>query len=99
MMLKENLYGLIHKQPYGTDEVINIYDIYIPEDFRTKESRPSKKKMIECRQKFHKLGFLDKPIEVKKQDGYKKLLLVDKYTRLCVGFEMGLKYVPIKYID
>jgi hypothetical protein len=91
-MLKEKLFERLHKQPFGTTEVISTYKIVIPEEFKKRESKPAKWKMIRARKEYHKRGFLDKPIMISKD-----YILKDCYTRYIVATELGLKVVPVCY--
>lgn len=95
-MLKEKLYEAVHKQPYGTEDVIDIRLIIVPQEFRDPKSKPKKWKMVRSRNEYAERGYLDSPITVHIEDGVYHL--ADGYTRLLVGFEHGLKQVPVKYI-
>ena len=99
---EEVVHSKFENQPEGTDDVVNIKDIWITNEFRKPESKPNKFKMIKCRQEYARLGHLDKPIEVRvERNEFGKIIrmiLVDKYTRILCGFEFGLKVVPVKYI-
>lgn len=90
-MLKEKLFELIHKQPYGTEEVISIEKIEIKKSFKL--CNPREWKMQRCRELYLRKGFLDSPITI-----HNKYILVDGYTRYLVALELELKEVPIKYL-
>jgi len=94
MRLREKLYELIHKQPYGTEEVVNINEIHIMRDFEV--TTPKEWKMERCRKHIKTKGFLDSPITVKIRHNRK--WLVDGYTRYLVAKELNLTVIPIKYI-
>jgi hypothetical protein len=91
-MLKEFLYQKIKKQPYGTEEIVPISKIIIPEEFKERRSKPATWKMIKARKEYYKHGYLDKPIVVDKN-----YILKNSYTRLLVGYEVGMKKVPIQF--
>ena len=54
----------IHKQPYGTDSLIDIKNIKVSKDFLRTTPRVDKVKKYYTY--FNKHGFIDKPITVKK---------------------------------
>lgn len=89
--------------PEGTDEVVNFSQIVIPPDF--KKHKPHMYKIKNAIRYFvlHN-NIIDKPISViaeTNEKGYKnKLVLIDEYSRyLALVNWLGLKYVPVKYID
>lgn len=102
-MLRKFLYQVMKKQPYGTQEIVPINKITIPDDFKKRESCPAKWKMVRARQMYHKLGFIDKPILVMPvYCDYDSLLpteyiLQDSYTRYLVLLENGISKAPIVY--
>lgn len=89
-------------QPEGTDEVVSIYDIEIPRNFKRTITNPDKiKKAVRY---YVEHGRLDKPItviaETNERKLHSKLWLIDGYSREIAAREwIGLKRVPVKYID
>lgn len=92
-MIKDKLYELIHKQPYGTKEVIDINKIKITWQFE--KTQPKWWKMVRARERYLKKGFLDEPITIHIM--YGEYILVDGYTRYLVAKESKLTKVPVKY--
>ena len=99
--LKRNL--LIHiieyfkKEPYGTDEWIDIKRIAIPIEFATSHPRQEK---FDTYMKFYiDNGYFDKPIEVQESPNQNSNLvfLRDSYIRYLIARKMKLKKVPIKW--
>jgi hypothetical protein len=96
------MFRLFHKkvnQPYGTDEVVNINDITVPNCFKL--SRPNDFKVMRIFEQYKELGYLDRPITViaivNTKGKRTKLVLVDEYIRYRVAIYAGLTKVPIKY--
>ena len=89
--------------PNGTDEVVHISQIVIPKNF--KKHKPHNYK-IKAAIKYFVLhnNVIDKPITViaeTNEKGFKnKMVLVDEYSRyLALVDWIGLKYIPVKYIE
>jgi ParB-like chromosome segregation protein Spo0J len=101
--IKAKVYEGLHKQPYGTDEVVSRYNIIIPHVFKLKSSDPKEWKMERAMAAYKEHGFVDKPILVKtivnKKGRSNKYLLVDGYTRFLTLKKNGITKVPIKYIE
>lgn len=87
-------------QPNGTDEVVSIKDIYIPEDYR--KTKPADYKVDRVRRYYEKHGYLDKPLlviaETNEKGEHNVLLLVDEYSRYIFAKKNGFEVVPVKYI-
>lgn len=98
--IKAKLYESLHKQPYGTEDVISIHDIIIPKSFKKKSSKPKEFKLDKARSFYLDNGYVDKPIEVKKinMSGKTKYLLRDGYTRFIALRNYNVEKAPIKYI-
>jgi hypothetical protein len=94
-MIKEKIYEWLHKQPYGTEEVIDISKIIIKKSFKL--CTPREWKMDRCREAYKKKKFLDEPITIW-INKYGKYILSDGYTRYLLAVENGLDNVPVKYI-
>lgn len=89
--------------PEGTDEVVHFSQIVIPLDFKKHEPHLYKIKRAIRYFVLHN-NIIDKPISViaeTNERGYKnKLVLIDEYSRyLALVNWLGLKYVPVKYIE
>ena len=104
MGLRKTLYELVHKQPYGTDEIVSIKDIEIPKRF--KKHYPNQWKMDRALEFYNKHGYVDQPISVVKVAGTGickhftiKYLLVDEYTRYLTIVNKDGKQVPVRYIE
>lgn len=89
--------------PDGTDEIVHVCQIVVPKEF--KKHKPHLYKIKNAIRYFvlHN-NTIDKPISVIAETNEKgcenKLILIDEYTRyLALVDWLGLKYVPIKYID
>lgn len=92
-MLKEKVYELFIRQPYGTKEVIDINKIKVTELF--KQCKPKEWKMVRAREHYNKKRFIDEPITIHIM--YGEYILVNGYTRYLVAKENGLSKVPVKY--
>lgn len=101
---KEEILAIYNKkyvnQPEGTDEVVRLRDIKIPQAFAV--TKPLDYKMKRCRERYRRLKYLDKPItiivETNEFKHKNKLILVDEYSRYLYAKEIGLECVPVKYI-
>lgn len=89
-------------QPDGTDEVVSIYDIIIPDNF--KKTKPQDIKVKRAIAYFVKYGLFDKPLtvilETNESGLHNKYILVDQYARYIAAKDwMDIKYVPVRYIS
>lgn len=89
-------------QPIGTNGVVNIKDIIIPVDFN--KTHTNINKIRSAIRYYVSLHMLDKPIsviaETNENGKPNKLILVDEYARLLAARDwLGLKFVPVRYID
>jgi len=103
--LRKNFITEIEKlnSPEGTEEIIHISQIIIPKNF--KKHKPHSYKIKNAIKYFvaHN-NVIDKPITViaeTNEMGFRnKAVLVDEYSRyLALTDWLGLKYIPVKYID
>lgn len=76
---------------YG-DTYIPITDIFVPENFA--KSKPRDWKIRRVRDRLGDKKKLDKPITIN-QDHY----IVDGYTRYLVAKEIGMGYVPVRWVN
>lgn len=87
--------------PQYTDELVSIYDIWIPLDFRM--TTPQQRKIIKACNYLNENNGFDKPITViaeTNEKGHKnKLVLVDGYTRYLAALYNGIKTVPVMYVN
>lgn len=102
---KVRLYEKVHKQPYGTDELVSLESIVIPNVME--RSIPATWKIERAMTFLKKHGYVDKPILVEKIINERGIpnsfLLVDRYTRLLALRSQdngkGKIQVPVKYIN
>lgn len=94
MKLRERIYEFIHKQPCGTEEVIDINEIHITKDFEV--TIPKKWKMDKCRVFVKEKGYIDTPVTIEIRRNRK--CLVDGYVRYLVCKEFGIDKISVKYI-
>jgi hypothetical protein len=98
---KVRLYEKVHKQPYETDELVDIQDIILPRVM--KNSTPALWKVDNAMEFLKKHGYVDKPILVEKITNEKgkpnKFLLVDSYTRYLAIKSQRYTKVPVKYVN
>jgi hypothetical protein len=92
----------LFEQPDGTDEVVGIYDIIIPPNF--KKTKPQTIKIKRAISYYFKQGMFDKPITViteTNESGFNnKYILVDGYSRYIAASDwMDMRYVPVRYIS
>ena len=107
----KSVWERIHKQPYGTDSLIDIKNIKVSKDFlRTTPHVDKIKKHYEFYNKHH---YLDSPITIHKtegvnilQNGYIRYMIaineIDEYCKLhnidtYESVPEYLKKVPVKY--
>lgn len=95
MRLREMAFEFIHKQPYGTEDVIDIKEAIIKRDFELTTPKPWK--MKRCREATAKKGFIDSPITISIRRN--KKYLEDGYTRYLVALELHMERIPVKYIN
>ncbi|MDF2950457.1 MAG: hypothetical protein K0S18_40 [Anaerocolumna sp.] len=85
----------------GGDELVDIYDITIPENFKL--TKPKRKKIYRAFNYFIRNGFFDKPISViieSNENGKaNRFVLVDGYSRYVAARWMYMRFIPVKYID
>ena len=83
--------------PPDTEEVINIEDIIVPDEFR--HSYPSPKKIIEYTKRFEQNGMVDKAITISKEFlfGSEYYQLRDGYIRLIILRQNGINEVPVRF--
>ena len=82
--------------PDGTDELVRITNIVIPNTFRNKRTR--QKKIFEVLDYYETHGCFDKPIRVSKSKKY-GVVLVDEYSRyVCAKYIYNMTYLPVKYV-
>jgi hypothetical protein len=74
------------------DTYLPLSQIYVPEHFA--KSTPHDWKIQRVRNRLGVKKKLDKPITIN-QDHY----IVDGYTRYLVAKEIGIKYVPVRWIN
>ena len=90
--------GYYFKVPEGTDDVIKLEDIVVPNIF--KDSHPRRYKINQYTRYFNEHKCLDKPVSVEKGivngQGYVKL--VDQYIRYLIFKKKGIKNIPVKYV-
>jgi len=101
MSFKSKVYETIHKQPYGTEELIDIKDMIIPYCFSLKQSKPKGWKMQKVRDYYNIHNRIDKPITVElimnEKGMTNRFLVIDEYTRYLILKENNIRKVPIKY--
>lgn len=93
-----DVYQFIRKQPYGTDEVIDIGRIVVSDAFLS--SYPSPKKIRTYYDYYDKHGHFDKPIVVQKnpnRDNSDIVFLRDGYIRFGLAHLLHIKKVPVKW--
>jgi len=101
--LKHNLWihiiESIRREPYGTDDVIEVSRISIPIEFRNSHPSPQKMKL---HTKFYiDNGYFDKPILVQKHPNKNSniVFLRDGYIRYRIAILNNFKTVPIRWYD
>lgn len=77
--------------PEGTQDVIPLSSITVPEEFSKFKPNPKKTQVVIDFVKTH--GYLDEPITVHK----KTLVLKDGYRRYVVAQELNMRHVPVIY--
>lgn len=87
--------------PDGTDDIVMIEDIEIPDEFKKTKCGYLK---IRCAEEYYiKNGHLDKPIsvvaEINERGLPNKLILVDEYSRYLAYKKLWMSHVPVKYIE
>ena len=98
--IRKKAYELIHRQPYGTEKVVKLYDIKVKGHF--KKSIPKEHIIELAREYYNKKGYVDMPISVRKvlnKKGRVKYILLDEYTRYLVLKEMKIEKIPIKIVE
>lgn len=90
--------GYYFQVPEGTDDIIKLEDIVIPNTF--KDSHPRGYKINQYTRYFNKHKCLDKPILVEKGivNGQEYIKLVDQYIRYLIFKNKGIKNIPVKYV-
>ena len=89
----------IRREPYGTDDVIEVSRISIPIEFRNSHPSPQKMKL---HTKFYiDNGYFDKPILVQKHPNKNSniVFLRDGYIRYRIAILNNFKTVPIRWYD
>lgn len=81
-------------QPQGTEDMVKLSKINVPEDFLS--TSPKKYKMDKYTKLYEESGQLDKPISVMVENN--KLVLVNGYIRFLIASHNNLSKVPVKYI-
>ena len=103
-LTKINLLGCMSKEgksrlnyPPDTEEIINIKEIIVPDEFR--HSYPSPKKIIEYTKRFEQNGMVDKAITISKEFlfGSEYYQLRDGYIRLIILRQNGINEVPVRF--
>lgn len=100
--VQQQQFTLIENQPKGTDSIVLIEDIFVPQEF--KKHPPSDKKKDRCKSMYYKLGYLDKPItviaDINEHGRKNELTLVDGYSRyLFAKYYLKMEQLPVKYIS
>lgn len=89
------------KQPNGTVEFVHIEDIKIPPDFT--RSPPRRYKVENAKVFYQQNGCFDKPISLIAETNEKgkpnKLVLVDGFARYKAALRLGIKKLPVTYVD
>lgn len=89
------------KAPTGTEDVVRMEDIKIPQIYGF--SRIKRFKIQKIIDYYNKHGCIDKPISIIAETNEKnlpnKLLLVDEYSRYIALKILNIESAPIKYID
>ena len=100
MKLKSVKEDIHNNVPEGTDEVVNVIDIIIPEEF--KKTKCGYNKIRWAEEYYIRNRKFDKPISVVAETNERgesnKLYLVNEYSRLLAAQNLWISYVPIKYI-
>jgi hypothetical protein len=94
-----NRIGLIaedYKYPTGTEDIIEISDIKIPNAFTRAEARPSRVKYQAHMGYFKANDTVDKPITVENLNG--RISLKDGYIRYLILINEGRQLAPVKYV-
>lgn len=99
--IKKRLYEFVNKNPYGTEEMLEIKSIIVPYVF--KKSPPKQFKIDKASKLYEKKGFIDKPITVEKVKHKSKkdcyvYILRDGYTRFLVASSNNQTVLPVQYI-
>jgi len=101
MNLRKKFYESVHKQPYGTEDIVLVKDIIIPFKFHNK--CPKYWKINRAIEFYREHNYIDKPISVVKipneKSGECKYLLTDEYTRYLTIRSQSKAFTPVKYID
>ena len=102
MNVKLKMYEVLHGLPEGTEMLVRLEDIIVPDVFRLRSSKPKYWKMLRARNAYEDNGFIDKPLTVEvitnEYGKPTKYLLVDGYTRYLVLSECRVVKAPVKYI-
>lgn len=81
------------QQPDGTENIIGIEHIFVSSALL--ESTPSEKKIKPIREFYEKNGYLDEPLLIKTGS----LALQNSYARYYFAKQIGLEYVPVRYME
>jgi hypothetical protein len=99
---KEEVIPDYYNVPEGTDEIVKIEDIIIPDDF--KNTQCSHNKVRWAKEYYIRNGHFDKPISVIVETNERglpnKLILIDQYSRYLAAQKLlWITHLPVKYID
>lgn len=96
--LRNKRVGKLIDLPEGTDCLWRVNDIIVPKYF--KRSTPRRSKVREYTERYEQLGYLDKPILVKRTDTKSQfVILKDQYIRWIIAKRKGIKEVPIQWYN